>query len=327
MRVAVIGGTGFIGRAIVADLEAAGHAVLVVHRGEREVESPSASKHAHLDRHDVSGLVAAFDRFEADALIDGIALTARDADEVLTAAPGGLRMLALSSIDVYRAFGALHAGTESDPLPIDETSAVRSERYLFRGKLPGMDEYEKLDVEERFLWRGATIIRLPMVYGEHDPQRREEPVLRRIRAGRARLPIGAGNWLCTRGYVGEMARGVRLALESGAAAGEVFNLGEARTVTMRALIEQIVAATGQEIELARVDDRRLPPDLGLTAAIRQHLVCNSSKARERLGWVHADPSETVRRSVRWHLEHPPAEIDSDFSADDAALAASLPQDA
>ena len=43
MRVAVIGGTGFIGRAIVAELEAAGHAVLVVHRGERESDSESGS--------------------------------------------------------------------------------------------------------------------------------------------------------------------------------------------------------------------------------------------------------------------------------------------
>ena len=327
MRVAVIGGTGFIGRAIVAELDAAGHAVLVVHRGQREIEGSTVLEHAHVDRHDVAGLIAALDRFGADALIDGIALTARDADDVLTAVPGALRMLALSSMDVYRAFGALHAGTESDPLPIDETSPVRDNRYPYRGKIPKMDEYEKLDVEDRFLWRGATIIRLPMVYGEHDPQRREEPVLRRIRSGRERLPIGAGNWLCTRGYVGEMARGVRLALERYDAAGEVFNLGESRTVTMRAHYEQIVAASGSSISLERVEDRLLPPDLGLTAAIRQHLLCSSAKARERLGWVHADPSECVGRSVRWHLEHPPTDPDPDFSADDAALAASADRDA
>ena len=51
------------------------------------------------------------------------------------------------------------------------------------------------------------------------------------------------------------------------------------------------------------------------------VVAVGSKAREMLGWVHADPAETVRRSVRWHLDHPPADPDPDFSADDAALAA------
>ncbi len=321
MRVAVIGGTGFIGRAIVAELESAGHAVLVIHRGQHEPESPSTAEHAHLDRHDAAGHVAAFDRFEVDALVDGIALTARDADDVLTAVPGALRMLALSSMDVYRAYSALQAGGESDPLPLDETSPVRSDRYPYRGKIAGPDDYEKLDVEERFLWRGATIIRLPMVYGEHDPQRREEPILRRLRAGRTQIPIGAANWLWTRGYAGEMARGVRLALESDAAAGEILNLGERRTSTIRAWYEQIVEAAGGEATLVQIGDAALPPDLGLSGTVRQHLLVDSSKARAMLGWVHADPAEMVSRSVRWHLDHPPAEPDADFSADDAALGA------
>jgi len=320
MRVAVIGGTGFIGRAIVAELESAGHAILVIHRGQREAEQATSAQHAHVERHDVAGLVAAFDRFEVDALVDGIALTARDADDILTAVPGALRMLVLSSIDVLRAFGAVHADAESDPLPLDERAPTRSERYLYRGRHPGMDDYEKLDVEERFLWRGATVIRLPMVYGEHDPQHREEPILRRLRAGRTQIPIRAGNWLCTRGYVREMARGVRLALESEATRGEIFNLGEARTWSVRAWYEQIVAAAGAGATLVPVGGAALPPDLGLASTIRQHVLVDSSKAREMLGWVHADPFETVRRSVRWHLEHPPAESDPDFSADDAALA-------
>jgi nucleoside-diphosphate-sugar epimerase len=302
-----------------------------VHRGQREpdpdpVIGTPVSEHAHLDRHDVPALRAAIERFEADALVDDMALTATDADEALSAAPASLRLLVLSSMDVYRAFSALPAGTESDGMPLDETSPVRPERYPYRGKIPKMDDYEKLDVEERYRARGGTAIRLPMIYGEHDPQRREEPILRRLRAGRTQLPIGAANWLWTRGYVRELARGNRLALEHEQARGEVFNLGEARTPTMRAWIEQVVAAAGGTLELVPVDERRLPPDLGLTAAIRQHLIVDSGKARALLGWVHADPAAGVERSVRWHLAHPPAEPDADFSADDRALATRIDRD-
>jgi nucleoside-diphosphate-sugar epimerase len=225
---------------------------------------------------------------------------------------------------VYRAFGALNAGTESDPVPLDESSPVRTERYPYRGKIPKLDDYEKLDVEDRYLWRGATILRLPMVYGEHDPQRREEPVLRRIRAGRTRLPIGPGNWLWSRGYVGEIARGVRLAVEQPNAAGEIVNLAESTTVTMRAWFEQIVAAADATLELVTVPDAVVPLDLQLTAAVRQHLLFNPTKAQLLLGWTHADPRQTVARSVHWHLTHPPERPDEDFAADDAALAAARP---
>ena len=80
-------------------------------------------------------------------------------------------------------------------MPIDESSPVRSERYPYRGKIPGLEGYEKLDVEEVYLPCGATICRLPMVYGEYDYQRREEFILRRVRAGRKQIPVGAANWL------------------------------------------------------------------------------------------------------------------------------------
>src|SRR5919106_518844 len=103
----------------------------------------------------------------------------------------GHGLLVVSSMDVYRAFGAVLAGTETDPLPVDETSPVRPERYPYRGRTlrsTDADTYEKLDVEAAYLAREATVCRLPMVYGERDHQRREEPLLRRLRAGRDRIP-------------------------------------------------------------------------------------------------------------------------------------------
>ncbi len=185
-----------------------------------------------------------------------------------------------------------------------------------------MEDYEKLDVEEVYLRAGATVLRLPMVYGEHDGQRREEFVLRRVRAGRDRIPIGSGTWLATKGYVADVAVGMRLALESDAARGEILNLGESRTYPMSQWARLILDAAGSDAELVRVPDDKLPEDLGITGAIAQHLLVDSSKARTMLGWTDTDAIQTLRRSVAWHLEHAPEGTSEDFTADDEVLASS-----
>jgi nucleoside-diphosphate-sugar epimerase len=321
LRIVVLGGTRFVGRAVVAELAAAGHEVLVVHRGESEPPDLPPVQHAHVDRRDLAALRDALAGFRGDALVDTFALTRADAEAVLAALPRDMRLLVLSSMDVYRAYSALHAGAELDPVPLDESSPLRTERYPYRGQFPGLDDYEKLDVEEAYLPRGATICRLPMVYGEHDYQRREEFILRRVRAGRQRIPLGTANWLWSRGYVGDTASGIRLALESDAAVGEVLNLCETRTETMGRWAQRILDAAGSAAELVRVPDAALPDDLRLTAAMSQHMLVDAARARTLLGWEPSEPLTTVPHSVRWHLANPPTDPDASFEADDRALAA------
>ena len=321
MRILVLGGTRFIGRAVVAELAAAGHELLVVHRGTSEPPDLDAIEHAHVDRRDEATLREVMADFRGDALIDTFALTRADAEVVVAALPRDVKLLVLSSMDVYRAYGSLTANLETDPLPIDESAPVRTERYPYRGKLAGFDDYEKLDVEEVYLRHGATVCRLPMVYGEHDYQRREEFILRRVRAGRGRIPVGPGTWLWSRGYVRDIAVGIRLALESDATTGEVLNLCETRTASIALWARQILSAAESTAELVRVPDSALPDDLRLTASVSQHLLMDASKARTLLGWEPSDPGASAPRSVRWHLKHPPSEADPDFGADERALAA------
>jgi nucleoside-diphosphate-sugar epimerase len=319
MRVAVLGGTRFIGRAITLELSRAGHQVAVFHRGNSEPEELAHVGHVHVDRSDIASVAG--ELADADAIVDTMALSGSDTEPVLEVLPRQAKLLVLSSMDVYEAYAALQAGTVTEPVPSDEESPVRAERYPYRGQIPGMDDYEKLDVEELYLRRGGTVCRLPMVYGEHDGQRREWFILRRVQAGRKRIPIGAGTWLSTRAYVGDVATGVRLALESSETDDQVFNLGERRTPSVALWARMILDAAGSDAELVTVPDAALPEDLGLTTAIAQHLVCDSTKARTMLGWDETDPMEALRRSVAWHLAHPPADNDAGFDGDDQALAA------
>nr|MDQ3724539.1 NAD-dependent epimerase/dehydratase family protein [Actinomycetota bacterium] len=50
MRILVLGGTRFLGLALVHELLEAGHSVAVVHRGEHEPEGLAGVEHVHVDR-------------------------------------------------------------------------------------------------------------------------------------------------------------------------------------------------------------------------------------------------------------------------------------
>ena len=320
MRVVILGGTRFIGRAIVEELSGAGHEVLIVHRGQLEPDDLPPAQHLHCDRTELPRHVRDLEKFGADAVIDCRALNRVDAECALAAFPSSARWIVISSIDVYRAFGALNDGRETDPVPLDEESPVRAERYPYRGRLADRDDYDKLDVEEVYLPRGATVLRLPMVYGEHDYQLREEFILRRARAGRTRIPFGAGMWLASRVCVRDVARAVHLALQTAAATGQVLNICEDRTYSMRMWSQMILEAAGSSARLVRVADDVLPDDLKETGTMTQHIALSAKKARSLLGWTTSDPFDTLRATVQWHLGHPPTELDTDFAADNRALA-------
>jgi nucleoside-diphosphate-sugar epimerase len=315
MRVIVLGGTRFIGRAIAGALTAAGHAVLVAHRGITEPAGLCGVEHLHAERGAWPGRRAEFAAFGADAAVDVSVANGPDARAALAALPPGIALVALSSVDVYRAYEALHGGRQTDPVPLTEESPLRTTRHIDGPK------WENLDVEEAYLAAGATILRLGAVYGEHDYQRRFEPVLRRVRAGRPRLPVGAASFLSSRVYAGDVAQAVLAALGTRRSAGQCLNIAESQAAPMRLFCEQVISAAGASLELVRVPDETLPPDLRLTGTFSQHLLVSPLKAREVLGWHATASPQVLRRAVGWHLSHPPGDADTDFSGDDHALAA------
>ncbi len=322
MHVVMLGGTKFIGRAITEALVARGDTVTVVHRGDTEPAGWVDCRHLHAARADFASVAGQVRSLRPDAVVDTLALTRADAGAVLPHLPE-TRLVLLSSMDVYHAFGLLLDDSEGEPLPVTEASAVRPGRYPYRGReeRAGLDDYDKLDVEPEYLARGGAVLRLAMIYGEHDPQHREEFILRRVRGGRRRIPVGPGTWLWTRCYVGDVASAALAAIDTPAAAGEVFNVGEPECRSMLGWARQILAAAGHEAELVGVPEPSVPEDLWETRSQPQHLLVDSRKTMDLLGWRPGGQAESIGRSVRWHLANPPAGADTDFGADDKALAA------
>ena len=331
MRVLVIGGTRFIGRRLVEHLLARGDEPVVVHRGRTEPDGLPEVAHLHADRSNFESIGGRIAALRPDAVVDTCAMTAAGVEAVLPHLPD-VPLVVLSSCDVYEAYDVFRLGLRQGrgeiAVPLTEESATRLDRYPYRGLPFGSDDYEKLDVEPHYLARGGTALRLGFVYGEHDPQRREEFVLRRVRAGRPQIPIGPGRLLMSRLYVGDASSAVLAALDApDRAAGQVFDVAEASSPTVAGWAAQILAAAGSSAELVPVPGE-LPDDLAITGDFAQHMLFSSAKATALLGWQPGDPAATVPLSVRWHLANPPADQPDGtgdggngnaFAADDTAL--------
>ena len=322
VRVLVLGGTVFIGRRIVERLHESGDDVLVVHRGIHTPDHWIAVDHLLTDRRNLRDHKDAVREFGPTAIVDSYARTGEDVECVLGVLPE-VKSVVLSSQDVYQAYAGIQSGRCTSPVPLTEASQLRTDRYPYRGEgYEGVPEnYEKLDVEQLWLDRGAVVLRLPMVYGPHDDQVREDAILRRIRAGRRHIPVGVGNLLWSRGYVDDIATGVLAALDARNVDGTVMNLGEPTTVPICTWYEQIVAVAGAGVELVRVPDDVVPADLSRSRAFAQHMLVSVRRAEELLDWAPGNPEQRVVESVCWHLEHPPNSrwTSQDDEADERAL--------
>ena len=93
MRVLVLGGTGFVGRHLVARLLVAGDEVLVAHRVPAEPADFPDVPHLHVDRASFAGTGS----FLPDAVVDCCAETAADVAAVHPHLPADTRLVELSS--------------------------------------------------------------------------------------------------------------------------------------------------------------------------------------------------------------------------------------
>ncbi|OGO53217.1 MAG: NAD-dependent dehydratase [Chloroflexi bacterium RBG_16_68_14] len=332
MRILIIGGTRFIGPAVVARLSAMGHQVIVFHRGESEAELPPGVRHLHGDRQRLGEFMEEFRRLAPDVVLDMVPFTQRDAQVVVATFLGvARRLVALSSQDVYRAYGRFH-GTEPgppEPVPLAEDAPLRGRLYPYRGSGRGLDDYEKILVERAAIGDGllpGTVLRLPMVYGERDYQRRLSLELKRMDDGRPAILLEErfARWRWTRGYVENAAAAIALAVSDERATGRVYNVGEAEALSYADWVRAIGQVAGWTGEVRVVSDGRLPPQLRPPAGdYQQHLVADTSRIRQELGYIEPVPRyEALRRTIEWERAHRPDWNPRlfDYAAEDAVLA-------
>ena len=122
MKILIIGGTGFMGPSAIPYLQKDGHAVTVFHRGKTPL--PAGAEEIIGDHHNLANYRSEFTRLNFDVIIDLILSSGRQGKALMETFRGiSRRVVALSSMDVYRAMGLLQ-GTESGALPAFSVAAV-----------------------------------------------------------------------------------------------------------------------------------------------------------------------------------------------------------
>lgn len=346
MRVLVIGGTGFIGPHVVTRLSRLGHAVAVFHRGRTKAELPPNVHHIHCasgvlgNRQHFSEFASDFGRFAPDIVLDMIPATEDDARRILHLFRGRAhRIVAISSQDVYRAYGAF-TGTEPgpvEPTPLTEDAAIRERLFPYGSDTPRdphdpkrwMDDYEKILVERAVLGDPdlpGTILRLPMVYGPRDKQHRMFEYIRRMEDGRPAILLeqGLAGWRWTRGYVENVAAAVVLAVTDERAAGRIYNVGEVNALPMIEWVRRIARAAEWDGEVIAVPTDLLPEELQGQMNSDHDLVTDSTRIRKELGYEEpVSRDKAIACTVAWERSHPPESSRDqpvDYAIEDAVLA-------
>jgi nucleoside-diphosphate-sugar epimerase len=337
MRILIIGGTRFIGPWVVRRLAELGHEVTVFHRGETRAELPGGVKEIHGDRRELSSFAAEFNAAAPDVALDTIAFTETEARSLVGVFKGvARRVVALSSADVYGAYGRLLRLETGEPaaLPLAEDAPLRANLYPYRAQAAGPEDfkyhYEKILVERVVMSDDTlpgTVLRLPAVYGPGDQQHRLFGYVKRMDDKRPIIMLGEAQarWRWTRGYVENVAEAIALALTNESAAGRIYNVGETDALAEADWVRAVGRAAGWDGRVVTVPEDSLPAHMATRVDYEHHLVTDTCRIRAELGYDERVPrDEALRRTIEWERANPPAETSSretEYAAEDAALAA------
>lgn len=280
MKLLMLGGTRFVGRAVVDDAIARGWDVTVLHRGVTGIP-PDAVDVVHVDRTDRSALETAVDGRHWDAVVDtwsGSANVASDAARVLR--PHVDRFAYVSTSSVYR--WGLHVDESSPVIDAEPTSDV-DYAVSKRGA--------ELGVLESF--PDALLARAGLILGPHEDIGRLPWWLTRIADGGDVVAPGSPDRPLQYVDARDLASFVLSGLHAGRS-GPFDVIGPSGLATMSGLLRACIDATESDARLVWVDEARL------TAAGAEpwtHLPCWVPPSGEFEGFLEVDTTKAMQAGL------------------------------
>lgn len=318
MKILIIGGSRFIGKAVAHLAASKNHDVILFNRGKTEPATPFRQISGNVDQ--INEHKATLRELNPDIVIHAIAYTKQHALDAIDIF-GGLktRVIVLSSQDCYEAFYQLNRGKDVAELPLAEDGQLCLNEHYWKD-LAGTrtyPDYDKNLVTNEFMtaqWQGhlsATVLRLPMVFGPGDFQFRcrHGKFIRRIFDKQSILVMGAVEQtsLFTFGYIDNIAAAIMHAVETPSTAGKIFNLGELKTRSLRRWAEIYGDAANVSFSFQILPDALVENDLLAINNPPRLLLCDTQSFAKETGFEEAVPlREQVQRTLAWGLENPDA---------------------
>jgi 2'-hydroxyisoflavone reductase len=321
MRVLVIGGTLFIGKALVKRLLAAGHDVTILHR---KAEHPFGRKVRNViaDRNDAASIRAGVSGMRFDAVYD-IAYdwergtSPAQVEATAKAIPGDLsRYIFMSSVAAY-GDGLNHS--EDDPLASD----IHNDAYV-RNKAGSERALFRMYHESRF---PLVTMRPTFVYGPENPFYREAFFWDRLRLDRPIIIPGDGNRLMQFAYVNDLVEACFNALEKHTAPGRAFNVADEKPLTQVEVVNEFAKAIGKQATIVRVPreiivrngGNAFTPPLYFGQYYDLPPITEAVGRVKRVLNVALTPFQTgLKDTYKWYLKHTP-EKKLDFRFEDKVI--------
>lgn len=313
MKILIFGGTRFTGPYIVRKLAEDGNEIILFHRKKKNLDFQGNVTEIFGDRHKLFEHKDELKKIKPDLIIDMIALSEKDAVDLIDIFEDSPRVIVVSSADVYKAYGKLIGLHESDlekTESLSEDSPLRSHFYPYRNKEFNKnsdniyDYYDKILVEKNIMESKkikGTIIRYPMVYGPADYQNRFLDFVKPFKDNRPFIILNKkyAEWISAWGYVENMAEAVYKAAVNPKSEGEIYNAGVPKPLSMIELVKIIAETMNWKGEILFADEN-IDESLKLNMNSDYNLHLNTDKIRKELGFKEVvDLNESIERTVNW----------------------------
>ncbi|MBU4318264.1 MAG: NAD-dependent epimerase/dehydratase family protein [Proteobacteria bacterium] len=285
-NIAVLGGSRFIGRAIVEALLEKGCRVTTVNRGFTPVRYSGPVQRVLADRRDPAGYAEALADIHVEGVVDVTAYHPLETRVVLDAFRDRLdRFVHISTLSVYRW-----------PFPCLVSEDATLETHPLNAYGFQKAACEGLVIAEPTAHLPWTILRLPPVFGPGDPSSREAYLYRQILGGKS-IVVPPRPYQCQNLFVADAARAVCRLIESKKAPGRVYNAG-GMPFTLEAYVElladiaekqpQMIRAERRVLEQGGADPEKIP------YFFEGDLVLDTRRIRDEIGFV---PAWTLEKAL------------------------------
>jgi nucleoside-diphosphate-sugar epimerase len=320
-RVLVIGGTLFIGRALVEQLLERGDEVVIMHRGNGTPFGHRV-REIRCDRNDMAAVRAALADSAFDVVYDNVydwqrGTTANQVTAAAEAVADGLRRYVFtSSVAVYpsgREYGEYAPLVASDSPNVYGAQKADSERALFE-----LQQRKGIPV---------TTLRPAFIYGPHNPFEREAFFWDRLLAGRPVVVPGDGLRTMQWVHVGDVARAAMLAADKDVAVGHAYNLASYPAITQIDFVRLLAMIAGRPANIVQVPREQIEQLGGQLFAAPLYfgvfldippITVRVDRVRSELGLNLTPLEDGLRETFGWYQQQ--RRPQADFSWEDRLLA-------